>query len=56
MRRIEFIFDAVNALYYDLNKISLTRGESYIDSPEGLKNTKATLNPKIMMTNAFNML
>ena len=29
-----FTFDAVNALYYDLNKISLSRGKSYIDSPE----------------------
>ena len=30
----EFVFDAVNVLYYDLNKISLNRGGSYIDSPE----------------------
>ena len=28
LRRIEFIFDSVNALCYDLNKISLTRGGS----------------------------
>ena len=46
MRGSEFIFDAVNALYYDLNKISLSRGKSYIDSPEWLKNKKATINPK----------
>ena len=42
----EFAFDAVNALYYDLNKISLNRGGSYIDSPEWIKNKKATINPK----------
>ena len=30
----EFVFDGVNALYYDLNKISLNRGKSYIDYPE----------------------
>ena len=42
----EFAFDAVNALYYDLNKISLNRGGSYIDSPEWIKNRKATINPK----------
>ena len=34
MRGSEFIFDSADALYYDLNKISLNRGESYIDSPE----------------------
>ena len=34
MRGSEFVFDAVNALYYDLNKISLGRDKSYIDSPE----------------------
>ena len=32
--------------YYDLNKVSLSRGESNIDSPEWLKNKKATINPK----------
>ena len=34
MRGSEFIFDSVDALYYNLNKISLSRGGSYIDSPE----------------------
>ena len=34
MRGSEFVFDCVNALYYDLNKTSLSRGVSYIDSPE----------------------
>ena len=42
MRGSEFIFDAVNALYYDLNKIS----GSYIDSSKWLKNKRATINPK----------
>ena len=46
MRRSEFIFDSVDALYYDLNKTSLSRGGSDIDSPKGLKNKKATINPK----------
>ena len=46
MRGCEFIFDSVDALYYNLNKISLSRGGSYIDSPEWLKNKKATINPK----------
>ena len=33
-------------MHYDLNKISLIRGGSYIDSPKWLKNKKATINPK----------
>ena len=37
---------SVDALYYDLNKISLNRGRSYIDSLEWLKNKKTTINPK----------
>ena len=46
MKRREFIFDSVDVLCYDLNKISLNRGGSYTDSPEWLKNKKATINPK----------
>ena len=46
MRGSEFVFDSGDALYYNLNKISLSRGGSYIDSPEWLKNKKATINPK----------
>ena len=44
MRGSEFIFDVVNALYDDLNKISLNRGGSYVDSLEWLKSKKATIN------------
>ena len=46
MRGSEFIFDSVDALYYDLNKINLSRSGSYVDSPEWLNNKKATINPK----------
>ena len=46
MRGSEFNFDSVDALYYDLNKISLNRDGSYIFSPEWLKNKKATINSK----------
>ena len=45
-RGSEFIFDSVDALYYDLNKVNLNRGGSYIDSPVWLKNKNATINPK----------
>ena len=37
-RGSNLIFNSVNLLYYHLQKISLKRGEPYIDSPEWLKN------------------
>ena len=46
MRGSELIFHGVDALYYDLNKISLSRDGSYIDSPEWLKNKQVTINLK----------
>ena len=33
-------------LHYNLHKISLNRGGSYIDSPKWLKNKKETINPE----------
>ena len=46
MRTIESVFDIVGLLYHKLHKISVNRGESYIDSSEWLKNKKATIIPK----------
>ena len=46
MNGSEFIFDSVDVLYNNLNKISLNRGGSYVVSPNWLKNQKATINPK----------
>ena len=37
MKGSDFAFDGVNYLYYDLNKISISKGGSYIDSPKWLK-------------------
>ena len=34
MRGSELVYDSVDALYYNLNKVSLSRGGSYIDSPK----------------------
>ena len=54
MREIEFIFDNVDLLYYNQQKISLNRkGSSYIDSAKRLKNKKATINPKHKDNNCF---
>ena len=46
MRGSEFNFGGVDLLFYHLQKISLKREQSYIDSPEWLKNKKAAINPK----------
>ena len=46
MKGSEFKFYGVNFLYYDFNKISINRGESYVDSPKWIKNKKSTINPK----------
>ena len=46
MKGSDFEFDGVDFLYYDFNKINISRGRSYIDSPKWLKNEKSTINPK----------
>ena len=38
MRGSEFVYDSVDVLYYNLNKVSLSRGGSYRDSHKWLKN------------------
>ena len=46
MKGSDFAFDGVNYLYYNFNKISISRGGSYIDSPKWLKDKKSTVNHK----------
>ena len=46
MRGSEFAYESVDALYYNLNKVSISSGGSYIDSAKWLKNKKTTINPK----------
>ena len=36
IRGSEFVYDSVDVLYYNLNKVSSSRGGSYIDSPKWL--------------------
>ena len=43
MRGSEFIFDCVNLSYYKCYKINFKRSGSYIDSPDWIKNKKATI-------------
>ena len=53
MRGSEFVSHSIDLLYYHLQKIGLKRGGSYIDSPEWLKNKKATINPENNDDNCF---
>ena len=55
-RKNLFFFDGVDLLHYNLHKISLNRGGSYVDSPNWLKNKKATINPKNKKIDASNIL
>ena len=46
MRGSKFVFGSFDLLYYNLHKISLNRGRSYMDSPKWLRNKKATISAK----------
>ena len=46
MRGSDFIFNGVNYLFYDFNRISISKGGSYIESPKWLKDKKCTGNQK----------
>ena len=41
----ECVFDYVQLLYYKCHKINVNGDESYIDSPDWIKNKKATISP-----------
>ena len=44
MKGGEFVSDYVHLLYYKCHKINPNRGGPYIDSPDWIKNKKATIN------------
>ena len=46
MEGSNFVFESVDLLYCSLHKISLNNGGSYTDSPDWIKNKKATINPQ----------
>ena len=45
MKGTEFVFDYINLLCYKCHKINPNCCGSYIDSPDWIKNKKATINP-----------
>ena len=44
MKGCEFVFAYVHLLYYKCHKLNPTSGGSYTDSPDWIKNKKATVN------------
>ena len=38
MRGSDLVYGSIDTLYYNLKRVSLSRGGSYIDSPKSLKN------------------
>ena len=46
MKGSDFIFNGINYLYYDLNRITISKGGSYIESPKWLKDKKCCVNQK----------
>ena len=46
MKGSDFIFSGVNYLFYDFNRITISKGGSYIESPKWLKDKKCTINQK----------
>ena len=46
MKGSDFIFNGTNYLYYDLNRITISKGGSYIESPKWLKDKICTIHQK----------
>ena len=46
MKGSDFVFNGINYFYYDFNRVSISKGGSYIESPKWLKDKKSTVNPK----------
>ena len=46
MKGCDFIFNGIKYLYYDLNRITISKGGSYIGSPKWLKDKKCVVNQK----------
>ena len=46
IRGSDFIFNEINYLFYDFNRVSISKGGSYIESQKWLKDKKCTINQK----------
>ena len=46
MKSSNFAFNGIIYFYYDFNRVSISKGGSYIESPKWLKDKKSTINQK----------
>ena len=46
MRGSDFVFNGINYFFYDFNRVIISKGGSYIESPKWLKDRKCTINQK----------
>ena len=46
MKGSDFVLNGINYFYYDFNRVSISKGGSYIESPKWLKDKKSTINQK----------
>ena len=46
MKGSDFVFNGIYYFYYDFNRVSISKGGSYIESPKWLKDKKSTVNMK----------
>ena len=46
MKGSDFVFNGINHFSYDFNRVSISKGGSYIESPKWLKDKKSTVNQK----------
>ena len=46
MKGSDFVFNGINYFYYDFNRVSISKGGSYIEYPKWLKDKKSTVNQK----------
>ena len=53
MKGSDFIFNGINYLYYHLNRITISKGGSYIESLKWLKDKKCVVNEKISDNKSF---
>ena len=46
LRGSDFVFNGINYFFYDFNRVCISKGGSYIESPKWLNDKKSTINQK----------
>ena len=56
MKGSDFIFDSVQLMYHKCDKGNFNRNSSYIDSPDWMKNKKATISKKYTLCDVIKFI